>query len=105
MHNNYLRLGGQRSPGRLNSPYQFRARFQRNHIKLYGRTMNICISLLLCMNLFSFVTAQERKDVSALIQQMQDQNKQVRIAAIKEIKRLGIEAKAAIPALTLMLKA
>src|SRR5262249_53302252 len=69
-----------------------------------GRTMKICAAFLLLTQLFSFVFAQERKEIPALIQQLQDQNKQVRIAAIKEIKRLGVDAKAAIPALALLLK-
>src|SRR5215813_3612259 len=66
--------------------------------------MNIFITFLLCVNFAYSAFAQERKDVQALIQQLQDRDKQARIAAIKEVKRLGVEAKAAIPALALLLK-
>src|SRR5262245_65519746 len=66
--------------------------------------MNTFIAFLLCVNIFSPALAQERKDVQALIQQLQDRDKQTRIAAIKQVKSLGVEAKAAIPALALLLK-
>src|SRR5215470_12500279 len=66
--------------------------------------MNISVAFLLCVHLITFVFAQEKKDFSALIQQLQTQDKQARLAATKEIKRLGVEAKAAIPALALLLK-
>jgi HEAT repeat protein len=73
-------------------------------IIMSGELMNICITFLLCANFAYSAFAQERKDVQALIQQLQDRDKQARVAAIKEVKRLGVEAKAAIPALALLLK-
>ena len=69
-----------------------------------GRIMDICIALLLCASIFSSGFAQESGDVQALIQKLEDRDKQARIIAIKKVKLLGVEAKAAIPALTLLLK-
>ena len=69
-----------------------------------GRIIDICIALLLCASIFSSGFAQESGDVQALIQKLEDQDKQARIIAIKKVKILGVEAKAAIPALTLLLK-
>src|SRR5262245_36996614 len=66
--------------------------------------MKICIAFLLCLSFFSAVFAQERKDVQALIQELQSRDKQARIEAIKEVRDLGVEAKAAVPALALLLK-
>src|SRR5687767_2018420 len=63
-----------------------------------GRIMKICIAFLLCANFCSSGFAQGSKDVQALIQKLEDRDKQARIIAIKEVKILGVEAKAAIPA-------
>ena len=48
-----------------------------------GRIIDICIALLLCASIFSSGFAQESGDVQALIQKLEDQDKQARIIAIK----------------------
>jgi HEAT repeat protein len=51
-----------------------------------------------------FAQAGTDLQIQALIQRLQDQDKQIRLAALKEAKQLGVAARAAIPTLALLLK-
>src|SRR5262245_42861046 len=70
---------------------------------LSGFCFPVCCGLLLVTSCFSPGFAQGRSET--VIRRLQDQDPQVRQAAIKEVKTLGGEAQTVVPALVGLLKA
>jgi len=72
----------------------------------HGRLNSICVACLLFVCASIGVLAQAGKDAgpAELIERLQEQDKQVRLAALKETKGLGVKAEAAIQTLALLLK-
>ncbi|MEO6725338.1 MAG: hypothetical protein ABIP14_08550, partial [Blastocatellia bacterium] len=63
----------------------------RIELSLHGVLFSFCVAILLFSRTFPPVFAQDKNEsqTQALVQQLQDKDKQVRLAAIKEAKKLG----------------